>query len=264
MAELPEASGLAASSRLADLLWSHNDFRGDPALFALNTRGAVTARLSLVGATATDWEAIAIGPGPCPARSLYIADIGDNAAVRERITVYRVAEPAPGEATVPVQAVFHGTYPDTAHDAETLLVTRDGELFIVTKGSTGPVGLYKFPRELRSGENHSLQRVGQIRGTERPDREDRITDGAVSASGDWVLLRTREYFSIYRTADLLSGDWREVRRVDLQMLGEPQGEAISVDRNGTIYIAGEGGGRSIPGTFAWLTCTLDSLIESQW
>jgi hypothetical protein len=124
LAALPEASGLAATSRLADLLWSHNDFRGDPALFALNTRGAVTARLWVIGATATDWEAIAVGPGPCPARScLYIGDIGDNAAVRERITVYRVAEPAPGEMTVPVQDVFHGTYPDTAHDAEALLVT---------------------------------------------------------------------------------------------------------------------------------------------
>ena len=68
--ELPEASGLATSRRVAGRLWAHND-SGEPMLFALNTRGAVTGKLRLSGAAVEDWEAMAVGP--CPAGScLYI------------------------------------------------------------------------------------------------------------------------------------------------------------------------------------------------
>lgn len=150
---LREASGLAASRRVPGRLWSHND-SGEPVLVALDVNGSVTGRLRLSDARVEDWEAVAAGP--CPAGScLYVADIGDNNAARRRITIYRVEEPAESEASVAVKDVFHATYPDGAHDAETLLVTPDGNLFIVTKGETGPIGLYKFPKPLRAGATHS-------------------------------------------------------------------------------------------------------------
>ena len=44
-------------------------------------------------------------------------------------------------------------------------------------------------------------------------------------------------------------------RVDLQALGEPQGEGVAFADDSTIYLVGEGGGGSRPGTFARLTCT---------
>ena len=92
----------------------------------------------MTGVKVEDWEAVAVGP--CPGGScVYIADIGDNEARRKRITVHRVAEPV-SENTVAVADSFHATYPDGAHDAETLLVTPDGQLFIVTKGEMGAVG----------------------------------------------------------------------------------------------------------------------------
>jgi hypothetical protein len=89
---LPESSGLAVSRRTPGRLWTHND-SGGPVLFALDAGGAVTGRVRLTGADVQDWEAIAAGPcgtGAC----LYVADIGDNAARRRRVTIYRLPEPA--------------------------------------------------------------------------------------------------------------------------------------------------------------------------
>lgn len=179
--ELAEASGIAVSHRVPGRLWAHND-SGQPILFALDARGNVTGRLRLSGAEVEDWEAVAVGP--CPTGScIYVADIGDNDARRKRITIYRLPEPSGAETSAAVKDVFHATYPDGAHDAEALLITPAGDLLIVTKGDTAAVALYRFPRELRSGAIHRLERVGKPREPGKPGENERITDGAVSADG---------------------------------------------------------------------------------
>ena len=253
--EVHEASGLAVSQRVAGRLWTHND-SGQPVLFALDARGAITARIRLAGVTVEDWEAIAVGP--CPAGScVYVADIGDNTAARKRITIYRIPEPAGAVESLPVTDVFHATYPDGPHDAETLLVTPQGDLYIVTKGDTGAVALYKFPRELKPGATHRLEQVGPPRAAGRVERTDRITDGSVSADGAWVVLRTGQRLAFYRSAELLKGNWREERTVDLKAIGEIQGEGVAFGAGTSVYLAGEGGSKSRPGSFARLTCTVD-------
>ena len=64
-------------------------------VFAVSAdRRAARAIYALDGATAIDWEDIAIGPGPqAETPYLYVGDIGDNAERRPNIVVYRVAEP---------------------------------------------------------------------------------------------------------------------------------------------------------------------------
>ena len=252
LAGLTEASGIAASRRTPGRFWAHND-SGQPVLFALDARGTVTGRMTVPGARVEDWEAIAVGP--CPAGScIHVADIGDNDAERRRITIYRVPEPAATDDELPAADVFHATYPDGAHDAETLLVTPDGRLFVVTKGDTGPVALYAFPRELRARGTVRLERIGAPGASGRLRDGERITDGSISPDGRWVALRSTRSVTFYRAAELLSGTWRDERRLDLASLGEPQGEGVAFGDGTTLYLAGEGGGRSQPGTFARLTC----------
>jgi hypothetical protein len=251
--DLPEASGVALSRRTPGRLWAHND-SGEAVLVALDARGSVTGRVRVSGVKVDDWEAVAVGP--CPGGScIYIADIGDNAARRKRITIHRVSEPS-SEGTVAVRDTFHATYPDGAHDAETLLVAPDGGLFIVTKGETGSIGLYRFPRELRPGATHQLERVGKPRAAGKASETERITDGAVSPDGTWVVLRTRRGFAFHRAADLFAGNWTGAGRVDLRAVGEAQGEGIAIAEDGTVYLTGEGGGKSQPGTFARFTCSM--------
>ena len=254
VAQLPEASGLAVSRRHANRLWAHND-SGEPVAFALDARGAVAGQLRFTGAKVGDWEAMAIGA--CPAGScLFLGDIGDNDASRRQITVYRVAEPTDLKAGTAAAEAFHATYPDGAHDAETLLVSADGQLFVVTKGETGPVSLYKFPTALKPGATNRLERVGSSRDKAKVGENDRVTDGSVSADGAWVVLRSKTALTFYPAADFFAGKWSDGHRVDLTSLGEPQGEGVAFGADNAVYVAGEGGGKSQPGTIGRLTCTV--------
>ena len=247
---LAEASGLAVSKRVNGRLWAHNDSGGKPTLTALDERGSVTAQVAITGATVEDWEAIAVGPcasGSC----LYIGDIGDNDGKRARITIYRVPEPDANGRSATAEA-FHATYPDGGHDAETLLVA-GGRLYIVTKGDTGPVAVYRFPAELQPGSTMKLERVVQLSAKPRP--AERITDGSVSPDGKWVALRTREALMFY-PSDVLTGSAKVTNTIDLRSLKEPQGEGVALGADNTVFLAGEGGGKGQPGTFVRFSCAI--------
>lgn len=249
---LPEASGLVASRASDGRLWLHND-SGQPELFAFDAKGRALGRVTLEGAAVRDWEALATGPcdgGHC----LYVGDIGDNDARRSHVTIYRLKEPATASGTAKVDGVFNAAYPDGAHDAEALLVAPDGTLHIVTKGDTGAVAVYRFPKALRAGSTLKLERVGAPLSKGQPGKADRVTDGAVSADGKWVALRTPGALALYDAGSFFKGDWTQAGRIDLTALGEPQGEAVSFGASGAIYVGGEGGGKKRPGTLAVMTC----------
>ena len=249
---LSEASGLALSRKTPGRLWTHND-SGQPVLFALDGRGAITGQVRVNGAKVEDWEAVEVGPcGSGSGSCVYIGDIGDNDARRRRITIYRVPEPEKASGSVAVSEVFHATYPDGPHDAETLLVA-NGRLYIVTKGETGPVAVYRFPADLQAGATMKLERVGES--TLKGDAASRITDGTVSPDGQWVVLRSQFTLTFYRAADLLNGQWRAASTVDLRRLKEPQGEGLALGADNTVFLAGEGGGKRRPGTFARFACS---------
>jgi hypothetical protein len=253
--ELHEASGIAVSRRSPGRLWAHND-SGEPVLIALDTKGSVTGRVRLSGATVEDWEAMTVGPcasGSC----LFVGDIGDNDAARARITIYRIPEPS-GDESVDVKDVFHATYPEGPRDAETLLAGPDGRLFVVTKGETDAVSLYQFPAELHPGADHQLERVGKPQGSSKLPKNRRITDGAVTPDGAWVVLRTNDELVFHPAADFFSGKWTEAGRFALKGAGERQGEGVAIGANGALYLAGEGGGKTQPGTFATGSCSMKS------
>jgi hypothetical protein len=248
---LAEGSGLAVSRRVPGRLWTHND-SGEPVVFSVDANGAVAGRVRLTGAAVEDWEAIAVGP--CGTAScLHVGDIGDNEGKRKRITIYRLPEPDGANGSASVADVFHATYPDGAHDAETLLVGGDGRLYIVTKGESGPVALYRFPAPLKTGATVTLERVGTAAGG-KAEADSRITDGSVSPDGQWAVLRTKSALTFYRTSDLLTGQWRAANRVDLTSLKEPQGEGVALGADNTVFLAGEGGGKGNPGSFARFSC----------
>jgi hypothetical protein len=60
----------------------------------------------------------------------------------------------------------------------------------------------------------------------------------------------------YRAADLLGGHTRAAFAVPVTALKEPQGEGVAFGSDNTVFIAGEGGGKGRPGTFAHLTCAM--------
>jgi hypothetical protein len=59
-----EASGIAASRMNPNVLWTHNDSGDSARVFAMTAAGTNLGTYSISGASATDWEDIAVGPGP--------------------------------------------------------------------------------------------------------------------------------------------------------------------------------------------------------
>jgi hypothetical protein len=266
--DLIEASGIASSRIKDNILWAHNDSGDSARVFALgretDNEGRQHARqhatYTLPGAEAIDWEDMAIGPGPDGDTSyLYLADIGDNAAQRPEVIVYRVREPevveqpdtpSAGEFTDVEKLTLR--YPDNPHDAETLLVDPvTGDLIIVTKElAGGPSFVFRAPASLDASTTTTLEQVAEIdfnvllRAIQVPADAPPLvrglphlpTGGDVSPDGRLVAIRT--YLSV------LIWDRDEEQPLwtafaDLPCLApsaiEPQGEAIAFDADGRGY-----------------------------
>ncbi len=249
-----EASGVALGRRDAGVLWTHGD-GGEPRLLAVSLDGTVRGTVSVAGASARDWEDIAAGP--CAAGScLYVGDIGDNDASRPRITVYRVPEPEPAAGTSAPAEALHATYPDGPHDAEALFVDRGGRIYVVTKGETGPVAVYRFPDSPRAGSVSRLERVAVLSAGE-VGRDERITGADVSADGRWVALRTLRTVAFHPFDALTTGaGGGGAARFDVSAAGEAQGEGIALGPDGVVYLASEGGRKKDPATLVRVTCPL--------
>jgi hypothetical protein len=238
---LPEASGVALSLRTPGVVWTLND-SGDPELIAIDEKGTLKARVRVTGATVHDWEDIS--SARCGGRAcLYIADIGDNNSSRRDITVYRVPEPSLSDKeTAPVEK-FTATYPDGAHDAEGLFVTRDGGLEIVTKEK--PSAVYRFPEPLQPGATVTLQTAGML-------PIEKVTDAEASQDGQWIAVRTNTELFFLREEEFALG--AHGAPIKLAKVGEPQGEGVAIGANGRVYLVGEGKHHQ-PGTLATLDCS---------
>ena len=258
VADLPEASGVAASRKTAGQLWLHND-SGQPALFAVAADGTPRGRVRVYGAGVRDWEDIDVGP--CPQGScIYIGDIGDNNARRRDVVIYRVAEPDPSAGTSSPSESMRLTYPDGPKDAEAFFVLPNGNLFLVTKGERGPAVLYRVP-EFRDGTTAQLARVATVVDAEGSAnaavaRSSRITGAASSRDGRWVALRSLHAVTFYAADEFTAGNVREILRFDVSAFREIQGEGIAFGEDGTVWLSSEGGGSGRQGTIARLDCTL--------
>ncbi len=187
---LDELSGLV---RAADegVVWVHNDSGGLPRLYALGLDGRIRATLELA-ADARDWEDVARLDAEDGPAQLFAADIGDNRAVRESVVVYRVTEPALDARSLRATPdTLTLTYPDSAHDAEVLLIeppregSPTGRLLIVTKRHI-PNRVYGCALPATGSARLALEDLGAVQGIIDP----MLTAGDLSPDGSRVVLRT--------------------------------------------------------------------------
>lgn len=248
-----ESSGLALAGG-GDALWTHND-SGEPLLHLVGTDGTPRGQVRVTGATVTDWEDVAAGPCPGGGRCLYVADIGDNQAARPGITIWRVPEPAAGDAqTRPAQALA-AEYPTGPHDAEAMFVLPDGGVHVVTKGETGHVAIYRLPRTAQPGTPSRLEQVAELRAGPVP-RSERITGAAAAPDGQWIVLRTLDALAFYRAGNLAAERLGQPLTFNVKPLKEAQGEAVEFAAGGMLYLSSEGGKKEDPATLSRLACTL--------
>ena len=216
--------GIAESSGLVDtgeVVYTVNDSGSDPVLYAVDPRtGDTTGRTAYTTDPVEDVEALA----PGRAGTVWVADIGDNQAGRDRVSLYRVR---PGAATAPRLDL---TYPDGPRDAETLLShPRTGRLFVVSKTVFGGT-VYAVPAGTRPGATTELRRFAQVPGL--------VTDGAFLPDGRHVVLRS------YATATVYTFPGFE-RRGTFTLPEQRQGEAVSVSHTGRVLLSSEGVGTDV-------------------
>ena len=205
---IDESSGLASSSS-GDVVYTHNDSGDEARFFAVGPDGTTRTAYALPGVQARDWEDLARGPDEQGRSSLWLGDIGDNNARRDRgVLVHRVLEPQPTDreqVTTEAPTSFRLRYPDGPRDAETLLVhPRTGRLHVVSKPLSGPAQVYAAPAILDPDAPNLLELAGEARveATGTPGgpgigslANRLVTAGDVAPDGSRVALRT--YTDLY-------------------------------------------------------------------
>jgi hypothetical protein len=243
-----ELSGIGAGRLTDGVWWVHNDSGDSARVFAVGSDGRDLGEYALGGASAIDWEDIAVGPGPLAGMNyLYVGDIGDNAKTRASIQVYRVLEPAvdtsvttpPPPQTLTGVAKLTFVYPDGPHDAEALLVDpSSGEVFILTKDFSGIAQVFRAPANLAAGSSTTLTSVGTV----SLGSGGAVTAADVTPTGDVVGLRT--YFSV-RLFPRVAGTPLVQSFAQPPCAGatvsEAQGEAIGFTRDGRGYVTASEG-----------------------
>ncbi len=238
---LLEVSGLAASRRYPGLFYTHNDSGDSARVFLVNKRGETVAAITLKGAYARDWEDITVA-----GNRVYVGDIGDNLGMRDAVQVYRFAEPAldPQKMNASVEVVPEVCafrIPGAARDAETLLASPEGRIWILSKESGGSSF---FSETFRAGKTRNLERVGTSK--TRFGGDGTFTKLATGGdfSGDGMKLVVTTYTQTYEwklNAPFGVSDLAKIKPVIRDLPRLKQCESVCYSADGTqIFVSSEG------------------------
>ncbi|GAA2625423.1 hypothetical protein [Paractinoplanes durhamensis] len=238
---LTELSGLAATGTGYVVVNDGSDEGSHRKIFYLDRKCKVVRTLSYPSRP-RDTEDLGLATDG----TLWVADIGDNGENRETIGLWRLA------AGAKTPKLYRLTYPDGAHNAEALLLTRSGTPIVVTK-TVGAASLYEPDGELRADRTTPLREVGTVSlpvtNTANPfGLAGRlvITGGAVSPDGKHAVLRTyADAFEFEVPGDDLAKAITDGTPTPIELPDEPQGESISYTTDGTalLTVSEESGGK---------------------
>lgn len=236
---ITEASGIARGLASPGVFYVQNDSGDVNRFFAVDRRtGETAATIFVTGARNVDWEDIAAADDR-GTPSVWLADIGDNDAVRHSVQVYEVAEPRINPTWrnrtvhVSVAREWQLRYPGGPTDAESLAVSPDGTPYIVTK-SFGGGTVYRVPPWRPGGGVQTLRRVGRISfhstGTANPFGlfgQLSATGAAISTSGTVFAVRTYSDVWAWRITGSMTDTLRH-KPVVVPLPRQPQGEGLTV------------------------------------
>lgn len=225
-----ESSGLTNGRADPDVYYTLDDGGNDPVLYLFRLDGLYLKTQTLHAATNTDWEDLAAGP--CPAAvdaedCLYVADIGDNDEQRAFVTVWVVPETTENEITA---IACDLVYPEgKAHDAESLAVGPDGSVRVFTKEGNGATNVYHLSGLACFGDPQEMTEEAEL-ALDAP-----ATGAAMSADGTALVVRANDRAWLWTGCDVdLTED-----PVELDLPGEPFGEAITFSADGLLVTTAE-------------------------
>ncbi|MGK0362318.1 MAG: hypothetical protein ACI9U2_004639, partial [Bradymonadia bacterium] len=167
---------------------------------------------------------------------IWVADIGDNAEVRDDVRIFVVPEPPvrDGEMVVDGITTLTRTYPDRPHDAEALMVAEDGQRFwIITKVDADASQV--FTSTANAGPRGGLNEIARFDAPGIAVPMGRAITGAdLHPSGERLAIRvyTGSYEYWLGDGGVAALQTATARQVSLGPLSEPQGEAIAYTADG--------------------------------
>ena len=243
-ARLTEVSGVAVVRGAAGLWWMHNDSGDSARAFAVDGAGKIALTVNLVGAGAFDWEDMSAHDG-----WVYLGDIGDNFSIRTDVQVYRFAQPkirrgALGQTLDLKEGAWEKTtlrYPDGAHNCESLAVTPDGRVLLVTKEKGGVSGFYRWNFPWKGGASGVLSKVAAYK-FDGTSHKSRLATGAdFSEDGRKLVVTTYTDLYEFRLARPFDFDSLDLQPLKQALPPQKQCEAVCYSLDGrTIYSTGEG------------------------
>lgn len=236
-----EISGVAVSAA-HEGFWLVDDEPGTSQVHLVAVDGTPQRTVSLTGVETVNVEDLAVGPCPGdPADPcVHIADIGDNVAARERVTLLSFPEAAATDAVEVEPGRRTLRYEGGPVDAEALVVAPDGTVLIVDR-TPDVAGIHVAA----PGED-VLRRVADltIPAPERPLLS--LVAGRVVTAADLrpdgaaLLLRTYDQIlELVRPTE--ADDWTTIGSWDVVRWAapfEPQGEAIAyLDADSAVTVS---------------------------
>ncbi|MCC5946069.1 MAG: hypothetical protein JJT94_14160 [Bernardetiaceae bacterium] len=235
--DLQESSGIASGRKNEGVVYIHEDSGNRPVIFVYDEKGLHLGNIVLQGAQNRDWEDIAVGEIDGETY-IFVADFGDNRAVREHVRLYIIPEPdlsevrfseEPFEVIISDFETVRYAYPDGPRDAETLMfdpMTKD--LIIVTKREVN-VHVYQMRYPYNQEEINTVIFRGAL-----PFRT--IVAGDISPDGNEILIK--DYGRIFYWKNLENNIIKTMFVQTPEIVAyipEVQGEAVGWSADGDSY-----------------------------
>lgn len=233
--EIQEVSGLVVLND--STLVAHNDSGDSSMIYLISLKGKLRSKVKLTGVKNVDFEDITSdGNG-----NLYLGDIGNNSNLRKDLVIYKIptAKLSTAKTVTPTKIIF--SYPEQKafppaknqlyYDAECLTYYKDS-LYIFTKCRTEPFdGVCKVYALPTKAGTYKADLVQGIKIGKRDWYRDAVTGGAFHKEKLYLLTYNR----------IITYDIKNRRAAYLSetSLSLTQKEALTVDKNGMLYVADE-------------------------
>jgi hypothetical protein len=244
-----ESSGLAASIRIKDAFWTHNDSGDSARIFLFTKSGETLAMVQIKGVKAIDWEDIASFKHGEEGYIL-IGDVGDNARRRTDAVLYIVREPsiAPSAATkealtleVEPLATIRFSYEDGPRDCEAVAVDSTESTVYLASKQASEIKVYSMPISLKEAKQSGVAKAAA------PLTVPYATAMDISPDGMRAVVLT--YLDAYEYVRAGVETWAQAFSREPRMIKMPtrrQGESICYGRDGkTLYLTSENGSQPL-------------------
>jgi len=232
--QLKEISGIAAGRVNKDIFWLHNDSGNDNKIYAIDRSAKLKAVYVLKGIKLIDTEDIAIGLGPEKGENyIYLADIGDNDATRDKKFIYRFKEPhiPSSDSVISAEIVDIDTlsfvFPDGKRDAETIMIDPLGMDIVIVSKRDENAHVYIANIPPRGSSELNFKNIAHLPFGYEGFNNSGVTAGDIAGDGSEILIKTYSKVYYYRR---LSGEKLQEtfsrKPVNVDYIMEPQGEAL--------------------------------------